>query len=181
MGFFLGIVLATLVVFWVLYPVVAGQEAPMERDDEELTEAQHRKRVALFALRDVEYDYHAGKLDEEDYLKMKREISSEALEALDAEEAEWAEREGRKAALAAARGAEGSEADEVGGRDSGVEDEIQALRDSLREGVVCRECGQPSPAVAGSVESAGARFEPRVTPSSPGLPPPAPPPDPVPG
>jgi cytochrome c-type biogenesis protein CcmI len=145
MGFFLGIVLATLVVFWVLYPVVAGQEAPMERDDEELTEAQHRKRVALFALRDVEYDYHAGKLDEEDYLKMKREISSEALEALDAEEAEWAEREGRKAALAAARGAEGSEADEVGGRDSGVEDEIQALRDSLREGVVCRECGQPSP------------------------------------
>jgi len=145
MGFFLGIVLATLVVFWVLYPVVAGKEAPMERDDEELTEAQHRKRVALFALRDVEYDYHAGKLDEEDYLKMKREISSEALEALDAEEAEWAEREGRKAALAAARELADPDAGDVEDRDSGVEDEIQALRDSLREGVVCRECGQPSP------------------------------------
>lgn len=145
MGFFLGIVLATLVVFWVLYPVVAGQEAPMERDDDELTEAQHRKRVALFALRDVEYDYHAGKLDEGDYLKMKREISSEALEALDAEEAEWAEREGRKAARAEARKAGGSGAGEGRDQGSGVEAEIQALRSSLREGVVCRECGQPSP------------------------------------
>ncbi len=137
MGLALGIVLATAVVFWILHPVVAGLEAPMERDDEELTEAQHRKRVALLALRDVEYDFHAGKLGEEDYRSMKREISGEALDALDAEAQEWAVREGRRAAQAATG---------QGGPDrAAVEAEIEALRDRLREGAVCRECGHPNP------------------------------------
>lgn len=127
-----GLVLAVAVVFWILHPVVTGVGAPMGRDDEELTEAQHRKRVALFALRDVEYDFHAGKLDETDYRAMKREISSEALAALDAEEREWAAREGRRAAAAA-------DADP----DPDVEKEIAALRIGIREGVICRECGTP--------------------------------------
>jgi ribosomal protein L40E len=138
-----GVLLAAAVVFWILHPVIAGVHAPMERDDEELTEAQHRKRMALYALRDVEYDYHAGKLDERDYRRMKREISSEALAALHDEAREWAVREGRKAA----------EADRArtGGRagadrpSEAVEAEIAALRAALREGAVCRECGTPNP------------------------------------
>lgn len=137
MGLALGIVLATAVVFWILHPVVAGLQAPMERDDEELTEAQHRKRVALLALRDVEYDFHAGKLDEADYRAMKREISTEALNALDAEAEEWAAREGRRAAQADA-GADGVDRAQV-------EAEIEALRNRLREGAICRECGHPNP------------------------------------
>lgn len=126
-----GMVMATAVVAWILHPVVSGRSAPMGRDDEELTEAQHRKRTALYALRDVEYDYHAGKLDEADYQAMKREISAEALAALDAEEWEWAQREGRRAAVA----------DE---EDDQVEAEIAQLRASLREGAICRECGHPN-------------------------------------
>ncbi|TVR64475.1 MAG: c-type cytochrome biogenesis protein CcmI [Gemmatimonadales bacterium] len=145
MTFIVGIVLATLVVFWVLFPLVSGRSAPMERDEEELTEAQHRKRIALFALRDVEYDFHAGKLDEDDYRKMKREIASEALEALAEEEQEWAARQGRRAAEAERKaGSNGRVSASVG--DSAVEEEIRALRSSLKGGIICRECGHPNPA-----------------------------------
>ncbi len=145
MTFIVGIILATLVVFWVLFPLVSGRSAPMDRDEEELTEAQHRKRMALFALRDVEYDFHAGKLDEEDYRKMKREIASEALEALAEEEREWAARQGRRAAEAERKAVSNGRV-EVPSGDSAVEKEIRELRNSLKEGLICRECGHPNPA-----------------------------------
>ena len=138
MGFAVGIALGVAVVFWVLHPVVAGLHAPMGRDDQEPTEVQHRKRMALLALRDVEYDYHAGKLDERDYRTMKREISSEALEALDAEAREWAVREGKRAA----RNQPDDTPQEATGSDA-LEAEVAALRRTFREGVVCRECGTP--------------------------------------
>lgn len=127
-----AVFLALAAVFFVLYPILAGREASLEQEDQELTEAQHRKNVALLALRDVEYDYHAGKLDEEDYVALKREISAEALQALDEEEAEWLAREAAKEFGAA------SVPDEV-------EAEIAALRASIREGVVCTQCGHPNP------------------------------------
>lgn len=144
MTFVLGILLATLVVFFILHPLVTGRSAPMDRSEDELTEAQHRKRIALFALRDVEYDYHAGKLDEDDYRKMKREIASEALEALAEEEQEWAARQGRQAAEAEKKAATNGRVTASPG-DSAVEEEIRALRNSLKEGLICRECGQPNP------------------------------------
>lgn len=83
-----ALVLATGVVAYVLYPVVAGVEAPLEGSDDETTDAEHRKRAALTALGDVEHDFHAGKLDEEDYRAVKRRLLAEAGAAArdDAEE-----------------------------------------------------------------------------------------------
>ncbi len=128
-GLLAGVGLALLVVAWILHPLVTGRSAPMHRDDDELTDVQHRKRIALLALRDVEYDHHAGKLDEADYLAMKRKISAEALSALDEEE----------------------RALSPGSPESlDVEAEIRALRATLREGAVCQECGNPN--------AAGSRF-----------------------
>jgi cytochrome c-type biogenesis protein CcmI len=129
-----AIVLAVAAVFFVLYPVLSGREAPMEREESELTEAQHRKNVALLALRDIEYDYHAGKLDDADYRTLRQQISAEALDALNAEETE---RVGR---IRASRG-EGESAAER----AGIEAEIAALRASIREGTVCTHCGHPNP------------------------------------
>lgn len=128
-----AIFLALAAVFFVLYPILAGREASLDQDDQELTDAQHRKNQALMALRDVEYDFHAGKLDREDYLGLKREISAEALQAIDEEEAEWLAREAAK---------------EFGGAPGvpdDVEAEIAALRTSIREGVVCPQCAHPNP------------------------------------
>jgi cytochrome c-type biogenesis protein CcmI len=134
-----AVLLAIAVVFFVLYPVVAGKEAPTAPEDERLTEAQHRRRIALFSLRDVEYDYLSGKLDEPDYRQMKSELSREALAALDHEESEW------RAGEAVRMGPDAASPSEAPGLPGGLEDEIATLRASIRDGMVCPQCGHPNP------------------------------------
>lgn len=130
-----ALLLSAAVVYFVLFPVAAGVQAPMDPEGEEATESQHRKRVALLALRDVEYDFQAGKLDRADYLQMKRELSDEALVAIDREESELRERaSGGGPTEGASKGAPAA-----------LEAEIAALRTSIREGVVCGQCGHPNP------------------------------------
>lgn len=143
MALFVGVLLALATVAYILHPILTGVSAPMERDDEELTDAQHRKRMALLALRDVEYDYHAGKLDDTDYRSMKKEMASEALAALDAEAAEQRARAGK-----------GTEADAA--TRASLEAEIAAVREALREGAVCPACAHPNARGSRFCESCGA-------------------------
>ena len=80
MTLYLGVALvAAAVVLFIVQPVAKGIHASLERDDDEMTDTEARKRVALLALRDVEYDFLAGKLDEEDYTSLKAELTAEAL------------------------------------------------------------------------------------------------------
>jgi hypothetical protein len=109
------------VLLFILQPVVKGLHASLEREDDELTETEARKRVALLALRDVEYDFLAGKLDEEDYRSLKSELTAEALAALEADEA--------------------AKADGAGATEEDIEAEIARVRAGLRSGVVCSACG----------------------------------------
>ena len=119
-----ALVVAAILLF-IMQPVVKGLHASLEREDDELTETEARKRVALLALRDVEYDFLAGKLDEEDYRALKGQLTAEALAALEADEA--ARGAGAAAAATAA--------------DAELEAEIARVRAGLRAGIVCRECG----------------------------------------
>lgn len=64
-----------------------------------LVDAEARRRVALASLREVEYDRVSGKLDDEDYQRLKAKLEREALAALAAAEA---------AGGAAGAGAEGT-------------------------------------------------------------------------
>lgn len=116
----------------------------MDSEEEEFTNAQHRKKVTLLALRDVEYDFQAGKLDEADYVQMKRELAEEALEAIDREEAEWRGREAVRNGGVRVVGGTGGGADSPGGKEA-MEQEISALRASIRDGVVCSLCVHPNP------------------------------------
>ncbi len=119
---FLGAAMvAAAVVIFIVQPVAKGIHASLERAEDELTETEARKRVALLALRDVEYDYLAGKLDDDDYRSLKGELTAEALAALEADEK--------------AKEQVGS----VGPED--LEAEIRALRTALHEGVACSDCG----------------------------------------
>ena len=111
---------AAAVVIFIVQPVVKGIHASLEREDDELTETEARKRVALLALRDVEYDFLAGKLDETDYRAMKAKLTAEALAALEADEAAK------------------SDGGAVG--DIDLEAEIAAIRRGLRSGTPCPEC-----------------------------------------
>jgi hypothetical protein len=115
-----ALVIAAILLF-IMQPVVKGLHASLDRDEGELTETEARKRVALLALRDVEYDFLAGKLDEEDYRALKSQLTAEALAALEADEA------------ARGSGAAVGEAD--------LEAEIARVRAGLRAGIVCPECG----------------------------------------
>jgi hypothetical protein len=119
-----ALVVAAILLF-IMQPVVKGLHASLERDEGELTETEARKRVALLALRDVEYDFLAGKLDEEDYRTLKSQLTAEALAALEADEA--------------ARGAGAK--DVASDADADLEAEIARVRAGLRAGLVCPECG----------------------------------------
>jgi cytochrome c-type biogenesis protein CcmI len=116
-----ALLLVTAVVMFILLPVAKGQHASLSREDDELTEAEARRRVTLLALRDVEYDYHTGKLDEADYMALRAELSAEALAALEAAD------------------------DEAGGTDADIEAEIAAVRAGLEAGTTCGTCGHRNP------------------------------------
>jgi hypothetical protein len=119
-----ALVVAAILLF-IMQPVVKGLHASLEREDDELTETEARKRVALLALRDVEYDFLAGKLDGDDYRALKGQLTAEALAALEADEA--------------ARGAGAAGAASTA--DAELEAEIARVRAGLRAGIVCGQCG----------------------------------------
>jgi len=122
MAFLVGAAVAALILFFMVQPVAKGLHASLEREEGELTETEARKRVALLALRDVEYDYLAGKLDEADYRSLKGELTAEALAALEADEM------ARSGAISADSAAS-------------LEAEIAEARAGLKSGSFCSDCG----------------------------------------
>ena len=116
-----AVLLIAAVVLFVLQPMLSGQRASLHRELDEPTEAESRRRVTLLALRDVEYDYATGKLDDADYNALKRELAAEALTALERFDAETA------------AGPAGAPPE--------LEAEIARLRGGLRSGTACGACG----------------------------------------
>ena len=102
------------VILFVLIPILRGEWASLERMGHEVTERDARKTAALRGLRDAEYDYRAGKLDQGDYEALKTEIGRQALAAME-EVGEPAEDE--------------------------LEAEIARARKGLAEGRTCASCG----------------------------------------
>jgi len=119
-----AVLLVGAVVLFLLQPLLTGQKASLVREDDEMTDAEARRRVKLLALRDVEYDYATGKLDESDYRELRRELSAEALAALDEVERESAGRDER---------------------DEAIEAEIRRVREGLGDGTTCEACGHRNP------------------------------------
>lgn len=141
-----GGLLAAAVVLYVLLPLVRGRWAPLHRTAEEYSEDQFRRQVALAALRDIEYDYATGKMDEEDYRELKAELSAEALRILETLR-DQEEISGDGAAPEEA-GAEPDGADEAGVSEEEadvLEAEIARIRRGLQEGRTCRSCAFLNP------------------------------------
>ncbi len=123
-----GILLAAGVMLYVLEPVFSGRAAPRYGGDDDYDEGVARRRVALTALRDLEYDRITGKLDAADYKLLKGELARDALHRLDSD--------------LVIRG-EGDRADASTIRDRAslrLEAEIAELRAALRQGLQCAAC-----------------------------------------
>lgn len=118
-----GILLVIAVVGLVLEPLIRGRTASLQRENDEMTEAEATRRVKLLALRDTDYDYEMGKLDEADYRSLRSQLSAEALAAMKDVETE--------------RAGVDAEAD--------LEAQIAAVRAGMRSGTVCTDCGHRNP------------------------------------
>ena len=116
-----GILLAAGVMLYVLEPVFSGRGAPLYDGVDDYDERAARRRVALTALRDLEYDRATGKLDGHDYELLRAELSREALSHLGPESRD---RSGQAA--------------EALSRE--LEREIEEVRMALREGLQCSAC-----------------------------------------
>lgn len=116
-----AVLLVAAVILFILQPMLSGRRVSLHRELDEPTEAEARRRVKLLALRDVEYDFATGKLDENDYHAMRTELAAEALEALAQVESE----------LAAG----------PAGANPALEQEIERLKSGLRSGTTCGSCG----------------------------------------
>jgi hypothetical protein len=98
-----SMLLALLAAAFVVRPLVARRDALLvDLAPGAVLDAEARRRVALTSLKELEYDYLGGKLDEADYRAQKERLSVEALAAMRAAEALGIE-SGRTVAAAADR------------------------------------------------------------------------------
>ena len=117
-----GILLAAGVMLYLLEPVFSGRGAPLRDGSGSYDESAARRRIALTALRDLEYDRATGKLDGQDYALLKADLSHEALRHLEDKSPD-----GRDRAI------------ERASRE--LEEEIEQIRMALRKGLECSGCG----------------------------------------
>ncbi len=79
----LSVVLALVAAVAVVHPLWARRTALLaDVAPGEVLDAEARRRVALASLKEVEYDYAAGKLDDADYRTLRERLSAEALRAI---------------------------------------------------------------------------------------------------
>ncbi len=117
-----GVLLAAGVMLYLLEPVFSGRGSPLYDGEDDHDERAAQRRVALTALRDLEYDRATGKLDGHDYETLRAELSHEALRHLGDEPPGG-----------------GDPAVERASRE--LEEEIEEIRRALRKGLQCGDCG----------------------------------------
>jgi hypothetical protein len=77
-----GILLVVGLLWLILSPIVAGKAAPLADGPdrlEELRELKALREIAYETLRDIEFDYHAGKIGEADHRELTARYKAEAL------------------------------------------------------------------------------------------------------
>lgn len=79
----LSIVVAALLSFaalaYVVWPLVTSRPAPVVVENDRLTELIGRKDAVLVAIKDLEFDYHTGKLSDEDYERLDQRLRRQAI------------------------------------------------------------------------------------------------------
>jgi flagellar biosynthesis/type III secretory pathway M-ring protein FliF/YscJ len=82
MELLLAIVLLALVAFFVSRPLLRPEEPDTDPAQAERAELEARKEAKYREIRDAEGDRASGKLSEEDFGRINRELRGEAIEIL---------------------------------------------------------------------------------------------------
>ena len=83
----LSALVATAAGLFVIGPILARRTAILaDAAPGSLLDAEAKRRATLAALKDLEYDYLGGKLDQADYLAQRERMSYEAVAAIRAAE-----------------------------------------------------------------------------------------------
>jgi hypothetical protein len=82
MEFLLALVLLALVAAIVTVPLRRRAEGPADPDEAERAELESRKLSRYREIRDAEADHAAGKLSDQDFSRLDRELRAEAIEIL---------------------------------------------------------------------------------------------------
>jgi hypothetical protein len=140
MAIVIGLVMAVVAVLLVLDPILrpaaGAAQRPSVFDEPEDDPREHRKELALAALKEIEFDRATGKLSDTDYQAMLTRYTKEAVEALRDTEAVAGVAGGNgHAAAEGAAGAGGVETDDP------IERLIAETRAANRGRRFCSNCG----------------------------------------
>jgi hypothetical protein len=79
----LSLLLSATAAVWVALPLIRRRAAMLaDLEPGAVLDAEARRRVRLAALRELEYDYIGGKLDDADYRSQRERLSLDALAAI---------------------------------------------------------------------------------------------------
>jgi hypothetical protein len=75
----IALVLSLAALAFVVWPLFKRGPAPVMVDDDRLTELLGRKDAVMMAIKELEFDYHVGKLSEEDYQLYDQRLRRQAV------------------------------------------------------------------------------------------------------
>lgn len=148
----LAALLASAAAFFVIRPILVRRTSiVMDAAPGALLDAEAKRRATLASLKDLEYDWLGGKLDEADYRAQRDKLSLEALEAMRAAEAVHRELSGEPAA--SVESAEAVDTVEA----AAASDAAEPLPAAAERKIAMTAIAEP-PHACGFVNPAGSRF-----------------------
>jgi hypothetical protein len=72
-------VIGLAALFYVVWPLLAPRVPPYQQQDDRLIDLINRKDVTLAAIKDLEFDYHVGKISEEDFQRFNERLRRQAM------------------------------------------------------------------------------------------------------
>lgn len=78
-GVALALIFSTLALVYVLWPLLKSGPAPVMVENDRLSDLLARKDATLAAIKELEFDYHVGKLSDDDYQRYDQRLRRQAV------------------------------------------------------------------------------------------------------
>ena len=75
----IAVAISAAAIYFSVAPLLKPGRAAMILDDDKLTALLERKDATLKAIKDLEFDYRVGKIDDEDYQRLDQQLRRQAI------------------------------------------------------------------------------------------------------